>query len=141
MASVIASAFTETTVHTWYTTLARPEWTPPSTVFGPAWTILYIAITFAAYRVWKATGWTTGRKALILFFVQLALNAAWPGFFFALKNPALGLVEIVILWCTVLATTMAFAKIDRLAGAIFVVYLSWITFATALNAAFWSLNR
>jgi len=125
-------------VATWYPTLAKPSWTPPSWLFGPVWTVLYLAMAVAAWRVWRRIGWT---DALTVFGVQLVLNLLWSLGFFGLRNPAIGLAIIVLLWAAIAATLVRFRRVDALAGWLFVPYLAWVTFAGALNAAVWWLNR
>ena len=76
-----------------------------------------------------------------MYFGQLALNATWSFLFFGLHSPGAALVEIVALWLAILATIVTFARRDRLAAALLVPYLVWVSFAAFLNAAIWSLNR
>ena len=80
------------------------------------------------------------RLALSLFALQLALNAAWSWIFFGLHRIGFGLADLLLLLVVLLATTAAFFRHDRVAGALLVPYVAWASFATALNAAFWTLN-
>ncbi len=123
----------------WYRTIAKPWWTPPDAVFGPAWTLLYIMMAVAAWLVWLSNDRV--KPALILFFVQLALNLLWSLLFFTARSPGLALIEAAFLWTAVLVTMVAFFDRSRLAGWLFVPYLAWVSFATALNAAIWWMNR
>ncbi|WP_395687776.1 TspO/MBR family protein [Aestuariivirga sp.] len=123
----------------WYRTIAKPAWTPPDAVFGPVWTLLYIMMAVAAWLVWQ-TGEQV-RPALILFFVQLALNLLWTLLFFAARSPGLALIEVVFLWLGVALTMLAFFARSSLAGWLFVPYLAWVSFAAVLNAAIWWMNR
>lgn len=125
----------------WYDRIAKPSWTPPSWLFGPVWTALYLAMAVAAWLVWRHGGWAEQRRPLTLFLVQLALNTAWSGLFFGLRSPGLAMAEIVLLWFAILLTLRAFLRVDRVAGWLFVPYLLWVTFAAALNFAVWRLNR
>jgi tryptophan-rich sensory protein len=125
----------------WYPALAKPSWTPPTSLFGPVWTALYIMMAVAAWLVWKKDVRFAGvRVALILFFVQLALNFLWSFLFFGLRAPGLGLIDIVLLLLLVAVTTWAFFQQSRWAGVIMLPYLAWVGFATALNFAIWQLN-
>ena len=137
--SAIGGLFTSTSVGTWYQTLERPSWTPPGWLFGPVWITLYAAMAVAAWDVWRSPG-PTGR-ALALFAAQLVANAAWSGLFFGLRDPALALVDIVLLDALIVATTIAFWSHRRRAGAMLIPYLLWTSFATCLNASIWWLNR
>ena len=130
---------TAESIDSWYNVIAKPWWTPPNAVFGPAWTLLYIMMAVAAWLVWLTRD-RTG-SALVLFFVQLALNLLWSLLFFTARSPGLALIEAVFLWSAVLATMVAFFNRSRLAGWLFVPYLAWVSFATVLNAAIWWMNR
>lgn len=124
----------------WYARLAKPSWTPPSWLFGPVWTLLYVLMGVAAWLVWKDRGFAGARVALLLYGVQLVLNAAWSWLFFGLQRPGLAFAEILLLWSAILATLIAFWRHRKLAGALLVPYLAWVSFATALNWAIWQLN-
>jgi tryptophan-rich sensory protein len=124
----------------WYAQLAKPSWTLPNDIFGPAWTLLYLSMAIAAWLVWcqrhtSAMAWPLG-----LFAVQLLLNGAWSYLFFGQHNISAALVDIVLLWCGIVATLLACWRVRRLAGGLFVPYLLWITYAVALNATIWRLN-
>lgn len=124
----------------WYDALRKPPFQPPKWVFGPVWTVLYAAMAVAAWRVWRRAGWDGARGPLTLFLVQLALNVAWSWLFFAWRRPDLASVEIVVLWLAILATLLAFLRVDRAAAWLLAPYLAWVTFATALTIALWRLN-
>jgi tryptophan-rich sensory protein len=126
----------------WYASLAKPDWTPPTWVFGPAWTILYVMMALAAWRLWRRRHARPreSRRALALFAVQLALNLAWTPVFFGMQRPDLALLVIVLLWAAIAATIVAAWRACRTAAALLVPYLAWVTFATALNMAIWRLN-
>lgn len=134
-----ASAFFVTT-EGWCETLQKPAWNPPAWVFGPAWTLLYVMMAVAAWRVWRVGGWQTQSRALVLFVAQWALNALWTPLFFGLHRPDLAFAEIVALWCVLALTVRAFWRVERLAGALLVPYWAWVTFAAALNFTIWRLN-
>ncbi len=133
-----ASVFTTPQIPTWYASLNHPSIAPPNYVFGPVWTTLYILMAFAAWRVWKVTGLRSLEMGA--FAVQLALNFAWSLVFFALHSIGGALVEVALLDLAILATTILFFRRDRIAGLLFLPYLGWTLFATALNHAFWRLN-
>ena len=131
---------TSISVGGWYQTLDKPRWTPPDRVFAPVWTILYLMMAVAAYRVWRRAGVKGGQGALALFGVQLVLNLLWSILFFGLQRTGLALLDIVLLWTAIAATAVAFWRIDRLAGIFLLPYLVWVTYAVVLNAAIWHLN-
>lgn len=121
----------------WYEALNKPAWNPPPWVFGPAWTLLYTLMALAAWLVWKRDGW---RRPLMLYFVQLLLNAAWTPVFFGAHQLGWALVVIVLLWIAILATLRSFHGVSRKAGYLLVPYLAWVTFAAFLNFTLWRLN-
>lgn len=124
----------------WYGTLDKPFFTPPSWLFGPVWTVLYLSIAVSGWLAWRRAGFHGAQVPMALFFVQLGLNLLWNVAFFGLQSPGLGLVEILVLWSSILLTIVAFMRISRPAGWLLVPYLVWVTFATALNAGIWWLN-
>jgi benzodiazapine receptor len=139
--SALGSWVTLPKIPTWYASLAKPSFNPPSWVFGPVWTALYVAMAVAAWRVWIAPADDGPRwRALSLFWGQLALNAVWSPLFFGLERPGLAFVAILAMVAMIGATTVAFFRIDRVAGWLFVPYLAWVSFATVLNGAIFRLN-
>lgn len=133
---------TTSSLSDWYRVIERPSWTPPDWIFGPVWTFLYLVIGVASWLVWRQ-GWDSPgvRGALSLFGVQLILNLLWSVIFFGLRSPSWALLEIVVLWVMILLTMVQFYRLNTIAGLLFVPYQLWVTFATALNAAIWWLNR
>ena len=123
-----------------YARLEQPDWAPPSNVFGPAWTTLYVLMGIAAWLVWRERDRHAIRTALALFVAQLLLNALWSWLFFAWHRGMLAFVDIVLLWALIAATLVAFWRIRPLAGALLVPYLAWVSFAMALNYAVWQAN-
>ena len=141
-AATIGGVATATSVQTWYPTLAKPPWNPPSWVFGPAWTLLYGLMSVAAWRVWVRRA-ELGAKAttvLRLHGLQLVLNALWSLLFFGLQRPDLALIEIVGLWTILAIIQLQLKTLDRLAAWLWGPYLGWVSFATTLNLAIWYLN-
>ena len=140
VAAAIGGTATGGAVQDWYPTLAKPSWTPPAWLFGPVWTLLYIAMAVAGWLVWRRVGWDGARLALLMFFIQLTLNAVWSVVFFGLRNPGAAFAEIVVLWVAIVVTALLFWKVTPAAGWLFLPYLVWVSFATALNFAIWRLN-
>ena len=123
----------------YYAGLRKPPWAPPGWLFGPVWTVLYALMGVAAWLV--ARNGSSARTPFVLWSAQLALNASWTPVFFGLRAPGLALVNIVLLWVALVGTVSAFFSRRPLAGALLVPYLSWVSFATALNFAIWRRNR
>ena len=124
----------------WYRALDRPNWAPPSYLFGPVWSVLYLLMGVAAWLVWRRAGFAGAGVALGLFIVQIVFNGAWSWIFFGLRRADLAFAEIVILWALILATIVAFRRHHRLAAWLLVPYLAWVTYAAALNFALWRLG-
>lgn len=124
----------------WYAGLNKPSWNPPSWVFGPAWTLLYTLMAVAAWLVWKQGGWGRQRRPLVLYFIQLALNAAWTPVFFGAHQMGAALAVIMALWLAILLTLISFWRVRLSAGLLLVPYLAWVTFATTLNFTLWRMN-
>nr|WP_295787063.1 TspO/MBR family protein [Rhodoferax sp.] len=123
-----------------YNQLTRPNWAPPAWLFAPVWTMLYVMMAVAAWIVWRDKGWHKGRTALSLFLVQLAANALWTWIFFVWHLGAAAFAEIALLWLLIAATVVVFWRIHKLAGALLLPYLAWVSFATALSYAMWQRN-
>jgi benzodiazapine receptor len=138
VAGAIGSAATFENVRTWYPALAKPSWNPPNWIFGPVWATLYVLMGIAAWRVWR-TGFIA-RPHVMGYFVHLVPNTLWSVFFFGLKQPAWALADILMLWVLLVWLLVGFWRADRLAGVLWLPYMLWVTFATALNSAIVWLN-
>ncbi len=139
--SVVGQFATYPNLAPWYAGLAKPSFNPPNWVFGPVWTTLYLLMAFAVWRILRTPTASAERGwALSLFFAQLALNAAWSWMFFAAHNPLLGLINIVPQFLVIIATIVAFYRIDRTAAWCLMPLAAWVCFATVLNFAIWKLN-
>lgn len=132
IASVQSSAF--------YSQLSQPAWAPPSWVFGPVWTILYLMMAVSAWLVWKSGGFRQNRVALSFFLVQLTFNTLWSWLFFAWHLGSLAFVDITFLWVFIVVTIIYFWRANPIAGALLIPYLLWVSFAAALNYSIWQLN-
>ena len=140
-ASVVGQLATYPNLVPWYAGLVKPSFNPPNWLFGPVWTTLYLLMAFAVWRILRLPKASAGRRwALGLFFAQLALNAAWSWMFFAAHNPLLGLINIVPQILIILATIVAFYRVDKLAAWCIMPLAAWVCFATVLNIAIWKLN-
>ena len=136
----VGSFFTAGSVRDWYPRLRTPPGTPPSWLFGPVWTALYVLIAVSAWLIWREYGWGA-RPALLIFFAQLALNVAWSGIFFGSRMPGVAFAEIVVLWLAILFNMFVFYLLLPLAALLLLPYLLWVTFAAYLNFGLWRLNR
>lgn len=125
---------------TFYLDLVRPSWAPPAWLFGPVWSVLYVLMGVAAWLVWRTGSGGGARKALILFSAQLVVNALWTWLFFVWHLGGVAFAEVLLLWAMIFATISLFAKVSKLAAALLVPYLAWVSFASALNFTLWQLN-
>ena len=129
----------------WYDTLEKPSWTPPNWLFPLAWTALYAAMVYAAWRVSKVeialAGPSVVAPALAMWAAQITLNALWTPVFFGLRKIGAALAVLAALWVAVLVTLGLFLRADTLAGLLLVPYLIWVSYAAALNFTIWRTNR
>jgi tryptophan-rich sensory protein len=132
---------TATGTGSWYQSIDKPSWNPPNAVFGPVWTVLYVAMAVAAWLVAReGLDRREVRIALGAYAVQLLLNLAWSVVFFGLEAPAAGLAVIAALLVAIVVTMVLFWRIVAPAGWLFVPYLAWVSFAASLNIAIVVLN-
>ncbi len=137
----IAGFFTSASVKGWFTTIEKPSFNPPSWIFAPVWTLLYIMMGIAFYLVWtKAASGRTKQTAMIFYFAQLFFNFCWSFLFFYAEKPGWALVDIVVLWVLIALTIYWFGKVYKPAAWLLVPYILWVSFAMALNFAIWQLN-
>jgi tryptophan-rich sensory protein len=142
MAGFIGSQFTTPAIPGWYAALNKPSFTPPSAVFAPVWTVLYLLMALSLFLILRAGRDAARRKrALSIFALQLVLNILWSILFFGLRSPLAGLADIAALWLIILLTILLFSRISKIAAWLLVPYLLWVSFATLLNASILTLNR
>ncbi|MFC1893496.1 TspO/MBR family protein [Chloroflexota bacterium] len=140
-AGLIGSIFTTPAIPTWYAALEKPPFTPPNWLFAPAWATLYLLMGVAAFLVWRKGLHEEGVKsALVVFLVQLVINAVWSVVFFGLQSPVAGAIVIIALWTAILITILGFFRLSVAAGALLLPYILWVSFAAALNIAVLILN-
>jgi tryptophan-rich sensory protein len=140
LAGIIGSFFTAPSVRTWYQTIQKPTFTPPNWLFAPVWTTLFLLMGISLYLILIRRTNKQVKLGLLFFGIQLLLNIIWSVLFFGLRNPLLGLIEIVILWVFILLTIISFWKIDKRASYLLIPYILWVSFAMLLNFYIWRLN-
>ena len=125
----------------WYASLSKPPLNPPSWVFAPVWSTLFLLMGISAFLVWEK-GWYRAdvKTALALFLTQLFLNLLWSIIFFGLHNPGGALIDIILLWLAIAILMKAFSSISKPAMWLLLPYLLWVSFATYLNLGIWLLN-
>ena len=124
----------------WFDALAKPSFMPPGYLFGIVWPILYALLGVALAMILAAPPSPRRKTALILFFVQLALNFAWSPIFFAGHDIALAKIVIFAMAALAAAAAGQFLRIRPIAGWLMAPYLCWLVFAATLNAAIQQLN-
>ena len=139
----ILSAFvSQTSNNEWFLSLNKPSWNPPSYLFAPVWTFLYLLMGISFWLVWKSKAPEHKKKqACLVFAVQLFLNFWWSILFFRFHSPGIAFIDIVLMIVMILATIFAFARISSAAAWLLVPYISWVCFAAILNYTIWSMNR
>ncbi len=124
----------------WYDGLEKPWWTPPNWAFPLAWSVAYLLVAVAAWRIAVAEPSMVQALALALWSLQIVLNALWTPTFFGLHRIVGGMVVLSSLWTVTLVATAVFFTVDGLAGVLFVLYLAWLSYAASLNYGIWQRN-
>ncbi|MBI4276424.1 tryptophan-rich sensory protein [Candidatus Uhrbacteria bacterium] len=141
LAGIVGAVFTAPAIQSgWYASLAKPALNPPSWLFGPVWTTLYALMGVAAWFVWRKNDRET-KNALGIFVAQLFLNAIWSPIFFGARSLSVAFAVIVLLWTTIVATIIMFSKVSKIGAWLLVPYIIWVSVASYLNYAIWTLNR
>lgn len=141
IASTLGGLLTAASVTNWYPNINKTALTPPSWLFGPVWSVLFIMMAIALYLAWSGRNkQKTRRKAAYLFFGQLAANVAWSGIFFGLQQIGLAFIEIIFLLILITYTLLAFYRLNKTAGWLMMPYFLWVCFAATLNFSLWLAN-
>ncbi|MBP6731706.1 MAG: tryptophan-rich sensory protein [Chitinophagales bacterium] len=125
----------------WFTNLVKPSFNPPNYLFGPVWTALYALMGVSFFLVLGAPKGENRSNAILAFVMQLILNFWWSIFFFNFERPDIALGEIALLWLAIVYMIYTFYKVMPGSGLLQIPYLLWVSFASALNASFWLLNK
>lgn len=164
LAGIIGSFFTIPAIDSWYSALRKPFFNPPSWIFGPVWSLLFLLMGISLFLVWEkkfaivVTAKEKGQKtwnafskklwigswreenSVAIFILQLILNILWSILFFGLRSPFLAYFEILALWFAILFTIMNFYRTSKLAAYLLLPYFVWVSFAAILNYFLWNLN-
>ena len=135
----ISGVATVAGIKDWYVHLNKPFFNPPNYLFGPVWSILYLLMGVSLFMILQSKS-ITKKKAISIFFVQLFLNFWWSFLFFKFQLLGISLIEIVLMWLSILWMIIEFKKINKTAAYLQIPYLAWVTFASLLNLAIWYLN-
>ena len=133
---------TQESITNWYGRLIKPFFTPPNWIFGPVWTVLYLLMAISFFIIWsKGINYPKVKQAIVLFVVQLVLNAAWTPLFFGFHLILPAFIEIFLLWFAILVTLYVFKRISFYAAVLLIPYVTWVGFAVILNGSIWYLNK
>jgi len=125
----------------WYLSLKMPAWKPPDALFGPAWTLIFAAAALAGAKGWQALSQRRARLALRGYFaLNAALNVLWSALFFRLQHPAWAMLEVGLLWLSIMVLMITLWRGSRAATLLLVPYLVWVSYAALLNLAVVRLN-
>ena len=139
--AVAATGAGLTNLGPWYRELVKPSWQPPDWLFGPAWTLIFALCAVAGAGAWARAGDAAARRRLLTAFaVNGVLNVSWSALFFRLQRPAWALVEVVLLWASIVVLMRVCAASWRPAAWLLAPYVAWVSFASVLNAAIVRLN-
>lgn len=139
---IISSLLSGPFMNPWFNSLIKPSWNPPSYIFGPVWTALYLLMGISLWLVWKSNASTNKKEVAIIFFtLQLFLNFWWSLLFFKFHLTGLALVDIGLLLILIVITIVQFFPISRVASYILIPYILWVSFAAVLNYFIWTLNK
>ena len=125
----------------WFYALNKPFFNPPSAVFGPVWTLLYLLMGISLYLILRQTSSPLRTKAIIIFGVQLTLNFLWSFLFFKYRLLGIAFIEIIFIWVSIVFMINSFYSVNKKAAYLQIPYLVWVSFATLLNGFIWVLNR
>ena len=137
IAPVIGSYVTSVFKEPWYSEIIQPSFNPPSWVFPPVWTTLYVMMSIAIWRVWIAF---FNSKILKLYFIHLFFNCIWSIIFFGFHQIGLALINIIVILFFIIILMKEYLKIDKLSFYLMIPYFLWSSFALVLNASILFLN-
>jgi len=125
----------------WYHSLREPAWKPPDVLFGPAWTLIFALAATAGVLGWRALRSRASRLAMCgFFFLNALFNELWSALFFRFQRPDWALLEVALLWVSILLLMIVLYRASRAASWLMLPYLIWVSFAAALNLAVVRLN-
>jgi benzodiazapine receptor len=152
-AGVIAAAWAVVTAGTgalitelgpWYRALRKPAWQPPDWLFGPAWTLIFLCAALAGVLAWRGgtpSAAASAGQLVLVYLVNALLNVGWSLLFFRLRRPDWALLEVVPLWCSIVAMLIVVQRTSAAGAALLAPYLAWVTFAAVLNRTIVRLNQ
>jgi len=131
---------TAASIDSWFVELNKPVFNPPSYLFAPVWTTLYILMGISFYLILQSPKTELRKKAIIIFCIQLFLNFCWSFLFFKYRLLGIAFIEILMIWISIIVMIYIFKKINKTAAYLQIPYLLWVSFASCLNGSLWWLN-
>ena len=138
IASAIGGFTTASFKEPWYSEIALPTYNPPSWVFGPVWTVLYILMSIAIWRIWSKFFY---ENILKIYFIHLFFNGLWSIIFFGFHKPIIALIDLIIIVGLVIYLTLQYKKFDKISFYIMIPYMLWVMYAFVLNFSIVILNN
>lgn len=138
--AAIGSYFTTSQIDTWYTQINKPTWNPPNWVFPVVWTPLFAMMGVSLWLVWREYRRQAVGVSMVVFAIQISLNALWSYLFFGQQAIELAKYEILLLLLSIVVTIVCFWPIRRWAAVLLMPYAAWVAFASYLNWTIASLN-
>ena len=136
----VAGIFTTKAIPGWFATLNNPSFAPPNWLFGPVWTTLYLVMGISLFQIWILDAGNERNKAIFVFMLQLLFNFTWSFLFFYFNKIGLALIDIIVLWMSIVLMLLQFYRLKPMAAYINIPYLLWVSFAMVLNSAYYILN-
>ena len=137
IAPMIGSYATTTFKEPWYSQIILPSFNPPSWVFAPVWSTLYIMMSLAIWKIWIKT---FDSKILKIYFVHIFFNSTWTVVFFGLHQIGLALLNLMIILIFIIILMKEYFNKDIISYILMIPYLSWSGYAFILNSAIFLLN-
>ena len=137
LASGIGSFVTSSFKEPWYSEILLPSFNPPSWVFGPVWTTLYIFMSIAAWSAWKQT---SDKKILQIYFIHLFFNSMWSVIFFGFHQIFVALIDLGIILIFIIWLMRIYYHVNRISFLLMIPYLLWSSYALILNGTIFYLN-
>ena len=137
LAPAIGSYATSAFKEPWYSELILPSFNPPSWVFAPVWSTLYLMMSFAIWKIWTKI---FDSKILKIYFIHIFFNSTWTVVFFGLHQIGLALLNLIVILIFIIILMREYFTKDKISFILMVPYLSWSGYAFILNSAIFLLN-
>ena len=137
LASAIGGFTTTSFKEPWYSQIILPSYNPPSWVFAPVWTLLYVMMSIAIWKIWINS---FDLELLKLYFIHLFFNGTWSIVFFGFHQIGLALVNLIIIIIFIIMLMKKYLMRDRLSFYLMIPYFLWSSYALILNSSIFLLN-